>query len=378
MAVPLFFEFAVREWIAASFQSQDSDSLIQGFRQMLKGISDGELLLDGSFQICGSAPCLQRLLSSREDFAGRSFRELIVDDEAKELFDHFLAPAASDGEDPETTVQLESTAAPRCLRVPLRDCAGRAISVDVFHVSLQPCLYGESTTCHLLALKEDVRSVEPPEVDPAQNALPSSLLASRRAPTAHSAASSESCVECHDELAEMTLLVNASTELLDIEEVHLRYVRRTDDSKVQMGMPTLKRFARPLDWAGIDAVLRRYARKVRKARARGEEEVEPAKQVLPSMTLRIPGESRKHLCSRCVEISPLPRQHAGEDVFLYINLFGFEGPTPPPRRLPSLSSLDEDASLCTPAPVTLGQELHADEQKRHKRRLRTERCKASS
>ena len=33
----------------------------------------------------------------------------------------------------------------------------------------------------------------------------------------------ESCVECHDELAEMTLLVNASTELLDIEEVHLRY-----------------------------------------------------------------------------------------------------------------------------------------------------------
>ena len=122
--------------------------------------------------------------SSREDFAGRSFRELIVDDEAKELFDHFLAPAASDGEDPETTVQLESTAAPRCLRVPLRDCAGRAISVDVFHVSLQPCLYGESTTCHLqlglfdmvsgwmrfvsmkvprLALKEDARSVEPPE-----------------------------------------------------------------------------------------------------------------------------------------------------------------------------------------------------------------------
>ena len=183
MAVPLFFEFAVREWIAASFQSQDSDSLIQGFRQMLKGISDGELLLDGSFQICGSAPCLQRLLSSREDFAGRSFRELIVDDEAKELFDHFLAPAASDGEDPETTVQLGSSAAPRCLRVPLRDCAGRAISVDVFHVSLQPCLYGECT-CHLqlglfdmvsgwmrfvsmkvprLALKEDVRSVEPPE-----------------------------------------------------------------------------------------------------------------------------------------------------------------------------------------------------------------------
>ena len=34
-----------------------------------------------------------------------------------------------------------------------------------------------------------------------------------------------------------------------------------------MGMPTLKRFAQPLDWAGIDAGLRGYARKVRKAHA---------------------------------------------------------------------------------------------------------------
>ena len=38
-----------------------------------------------------------------------------------------------------------------------------------------------------------------------------------------------------------------------------------------MGMPTLKRFARPLDWAGMDAVLRRYARKVRKAHAEGQQ-----------------------------------------------------------------------------------------------------------
>ena len=32
-----------------------------------------------------------------------------------------------------------------------------------------------------------------------------------------------------------------------------------------MGMPTVKRFARPLDWVGIDAVLRRYARTVQEA-----------------------------------------------------------------------------------------------------------------
>ncbi|CAE7682810.1 unnamed protein product [Symbiodinium sp. CCMP2592] len=267
-AIPLFFELAVREWIAASFQSQDSDSLIEGFRQMLKGICDGELLLDGNFQICDKAPCLQRLLSSKEDFAGCSFRELIVDDEARKLFDGFLAngAATSDGEESEQQ-HLQCSAAPRCLRVPLRSPSGHAISVDVFHVPLPPRLYGESTTYHLLAFKEDVDSMPVPEADPTQHVLPSSLLESRRAPSARSAASNESHEECYDELAEMTLLVNASTTLMDIEEAHLRFVRKTSKSKVRMGMPTLKRFARPLDWANLDAVLRRYARKVRKAHA---------------------------------------------------------------------------------------------------------------
>ncbi|CAE7805592.1 unnamed protein product, partial [Symbiodinium necroappetens] len=131
----------------------------------------------------------------------------------------------------------------------------------------------------------------------------------------------ESYEECYDELAELTLLVNASTPLMDIEEAHLRFVRKTNKSKVRMGMPTLKRFARPLDWAGMDAVLRRYARKVRKAHAEGQQVEGEQEQALSSMTLRVPGESRKHLRSRRVTISsPFPRQHAAADVFLYVNL----------------------------------------------------------
>ena len=145
IALPIIFEFAVREWIVASFQSQDSDSMIAGFRQMLKGICDGDLLLDGNFQICGSAPCLQRLLSSSEDFAGHSFRELIVDEEARAMFDLFLGSAAAKGDGEEGT----QGGAPRCLRVPLRAFSGQTISVDVFHVPLPPSLCGESTTYHL-------------------------------------------------------------------------------------------------------------------------------------------------------------------------------------------------------------------------------------
>ena len=143
-----------------------------------------------------------------------------------------------------------------------------------------------------------------------------------------------------------------------------------------MGMPTLKRFARPLDWVGIDAVLRGYARTVREGAcgqqarrdlpillvAAGRRQVPEEKQAtreraacgrrdvvyghfslqaLPSMTLRVPGESRRHLrarrqrtealfakliaslhhVSRHVSISsPFPRQHAAEDVFLFLHL----------------------------------------------------------
>eukprot|EP00439_Symbiodinium_sp_Y106_P029007 s5971_g3.t1 len=237
IALPIIFEFAVREWIVASFQSQDSDSLIEGFRQMLKGICDGELLLDGNFQICGRAPLL---------------------------------------------------------------------------------------TC-----------------------------------------SKESYEECYDELAEMTLLVNASTTLMDIEEAHLRFVRTTDEPKVRMGMPTVKRFARPLDWVGIDAVLRRYARTVQEAEF--GQQVPEEKQALPSMTMRVPGESRRHLRARHVSISsPFPRHHAAEDVFLFLHLVGFEGPPPPPTS--RLGDLDEDQ--CPPSPPLTGQEEPGPGTDRRPRRRR--------
>ncbi|OLP80937.1 hypothetical protein AK812_SmicGene38583 [Symbiodinium microadriaticum] len=315
LAIPLFFEFAVREWIAASFQSQDSDSLIAGFRQMLKGICDGELLLDGNFQICGTAPCLQRLLSSSEDFAGRSFPDLLADDDARKLLNDFLAPAAATSdadEGAESGKRLPSTegAAPRCLRVPLRAPSGQAISVDVFHVSLPSTLYGESTSYHLLALKQDVDSMPPPEVDPTQNVLPSSLLASRRPPSVRSAASNESYEECYDELAELTLLVNASTPLMDIEEAHLRFVRKTNKSKVRMGMPTLKR--------------RDVGATVPMAVERQSFE-EPRVRPPPSLT------------------------SLDEEV-------GFEGPVPSPMSRPGHA--DEDK--CPPSPDLTGQEARVD------------------
>eukprot|EP00439_Symbiodinium_sp_Y106_P039865 s7759_g4.t2 len=129
-------------------------------------------------------------------------------------------------------------------------------------------------------------------------------------------------VECYDELEEMTLVLNTSTELMDIEEAHLRFVRRTDDSQVRMGMPTLKRFARPLDWAGLETALRGCARGVRKAQAHGEE---AEKQVFPGLMLRLPGESRKHLLSRSLAVSSPFERKKHDPVHLYLHMMDFTG-----------------------------------------------------
>ena len=36
------------------------------FRQMLRGVCDGDILLDSNFKICGDAGCLQRLLRTQD------------------------------------------------------------------------------------------------------------------------------------------------------------------------------------------------------------------------------------------------------------------------------------------------------------------------
>ena len=42
-------------------------------------------------------------------------------------------------------------------------------------------------------------------------------------------------MESYEELAEMTMLLNASTELVDIEEAHLRFVRSQHEDDIRMG-----------------------------------------------------------------------------------------------------------------------------------------------
>ncbi|CAE7543048.1 unnamed protein product [Symbiodinium natans] len=232
----------LRDRIEASLRSKDSDSMIFGFRQMLKGICDGALLLDSSLQINGSAVCLQRLLSVREDLAGHSLEDFIDGEPAKDRFRCLESCVEGGNMDTEER-------APPCLRVPFRAPSGRVVSADVCYVRL-PNLYGAKSLHYLLSLTEDVDPRAIPEVEQLQTDQapqerhfqhPGGQCAQARAEPA-SVASSESHVPYTPRL------LNLSSELVDVEEAHLRFERHTNEVGFRMGMPTLKRFARPLEW----------------------------------------------------------------------------------------------------------------------------------
>ena len=232
IAIPNFVNWTLKARISAAFKSKDADALSFGFRQVLRGICDGDLLLDSNFQMCGNATCLQRLLGSNEAFAGRLFPDLIDGADARKKFHKFVASAdLSTGE----ACYDGGEATPHCLRVPLKAPSGRIVKVDVFHVSL-PGLYGEESH-HSLSMKEDPDSIVPLEATPSGTSadrLLKSLIGPPSSSTS-SATSSENGVESYEELAEMTMLLNASTELVDIEEAHLRFVRSQHEDDIRMG-----------------------------------------------------------------------------------------------------------------------------------------------
>ncbi|OLQ06055.1 hypothetical protein AK812_SmicGene10683 [Symbiodinium microadriaticum] len=291
-----------RERILAFVNSQDADSLVSAFRQMLKGVCDGDLLLDGGLKICGGSGCLKRLLEMPEDVTGRAFADLIVENkEDIKTFDEFVRNSSQAARNEET--------APQCLRVSLKG-ARRRVNVDVFHVAL-PKAIGLSSGAHLLALAEDADSRS--GCHPAKRSAPSV--------TSMGSALTEQ-LEMFDELTQLTLLLNVSTELMDVAEVYLRFSRQTDEDQFKLGMPTLKRFVRPLDWLQVEAQLRQFAHAARTSR--------PKSRNLPPLMFRIPGESKSFLRARDVSVKSMftgPRP-PGQPAWVHLTLSKFNEEKP--------------------------------------------------
>ncbi|CAE7022579.1 unnamed protein product [Symbiodinium sp. CCMP2456] len=129
-------------------------------------------------------------------------------------------------------------------------------------------------------------------------------------------------LEMFDELTQLTLLLNVSTELMDVAEVYLRFSRQTDEDQFKLGMPTLKRFVRPLDWLQVEAQLRQFAHAARTSR--------PKNRNLPPLMFRIPGESKSFLRARDVSVKSMftgPRP-AGQPAWVHLTLSKFNEEKP--------------------------------------------------
>ena len=231
--------------------------------------------------------------------------------------------------------------AAQCLRVAFKGTR-RLVPADVFHVAL-PKTLGLSSGRHLLAIAEDAdsRSIV---VDDGRNSIPSSLLSSR-SPSTGTAPSVTSFgsgmtenIQLFEELSQLTLTLNATTELIDVAEVHMRFTRHSDEDKMELGMPCLKKFIRPLDWLAIEAKLRKYAQLARKEL--------PAQKKLAPLMFRIPGDSRTFLRARSVSLKSVysgPRP-AGQPAFLHLTLSKFNEDRRTASAEPSSLTRVEEAS----------------------------------
>eukprot|EP00438_Fugacium_kawagutii_P033125 Skav217297 [mRNA] locus=scaffold1466:172896:182887:+ [translate_table: standard] len=226
----------------------NSESMVLSFRRVLRGVCDGEVLLDSKLQISGKAGCLQTLLMTpNSDFSNRKFDELLVEDE-RERFQGFVSQQAV----------ASSISAPPCLRVSLKHSGTFSsstfsrVGVDLFHV---PLMVGEETY-HLLALKQDsdACSVEvrtgrggwnPTDLNNVRSKTRTKSRTSSQSSTSH--VSDRSLLHICSELDEMTLLVDGTTDLLDVEQAHLSFSRRPHSDT----MPNLRRLVQPTAWGSI-------------------------------------------------------------------------------------------------------------------------------
>ena len=334
MAITLcvVLEYYLRQRFEAQFRSSDAESITSGFRRMLRGICDGEVLLDGNWKVQGSN-CLNRLLSTQDKLRGKDFQDLLMPEEDEQRrFKDFMA--SSTGHE-----QGLLDLAPACMRVSLVDSHQARIGVDVYHVAL-PHLYGSEEPYHLLAIKEDMEQL--PEATPLTRLhhMPSSTHSTSRRKTSskparsvRSARSSQSegggsLLQSLPLLAGMVLLLDTASEQQDIRQVHLKYKRHSE-------MPSLRKFTRPTDFETLRRLLCSYDRELKDPSSRPRH--------LPPVWIRMLEEQSRYMLARQATLSTTGQ---GKHRKLWLSLSDFRSnkQEPAPSELPEISEgepLDE-------------------------------------
>eukprot|EP00438_Fugacium_kawagutii_P022533 Skav206043 [mRNA] locus=scaffold587:38808:39962:- [translate_table: standard] len=307
-AAIVFVDHFMRSMIAAKVDSSDASSLMLGFRQVLRGVCDGDLLLDrSSCTVVDDASCLERLLKSSRKLEKTNFLDLFLDSGSREGFLQFIKTQA------DASTDFGAPRMPSGLRISLQGANG-PVSVDVFQTNV-PNQKGSDKDYCLLALKEDPEQSAPPDALP--NSAPPVNAAAAHPRSQDLGSLVSEVVEVHDELLEVALLVSNETSLFDIKEVHLRFKRSTSVPALNSGMPTLKRFIRPTDWGRIETMLDNL-RNLRPS------EMQQRCTFRHPMLFRLPGESRSYLCSRLTSMYLAHEVVLDRPMHFWMNLSSFD------------------------------------------------------
>ncbi|CAK9059330.1 unnamed protein product [Durusdinium trenchii] len=338
-ASSVFIDMALRGRIYAQLDSADAESLVSGFRRVLRGACDGEGLLDNHMNVAQESECLKHLILTDVSLKGRSFQHLLADDEEQNRFAKFIEASTEEF----GVADSKDAACPLCFRVSLLGSAGIRVGADIYHVPV-PGLFGAEEPYHIIAFKEDPESRPHPDAE--EDAVPAVLLnnAARQnqvkvvtqdSKSMLSASSGHSsCFDACVELQQMTLLVDVDTELHDVEKAHLNFARpdeqaeQTADppSALQSNMPCLRKLVKPTDWEKVRSSVVRYVDK-----ALRDPTIPP--QTLSKMTVKLPGHGGWLL----VEEATVHQIPGSKKIWLLLNGFRPEKA----RLVPSLDGISE-------------------------------------
>eukprot|EP00913_Durusdinium_trenchii_P025032 g23497.t1 len=79
----------LRGLIYARLDTADAESLLSSFRRVLRGVCDGDVLLDSQMNVAQESQCLRHLILTDVSLKGKSFEHLLVDDEQRTRFREF-------------------------------------------------------------------------------------------------------------------------------------------------------------------------------------------------------------------------------------------------------------------------------------------------
>lgn len=338
-------EIWVKSRIEALLDTADADTLVSSFQRMLRGVCDGEVLLDSNCSIYGEGKCLQHLIMTTVSLAGKPIARLLVDEERQRFADFIQSSTQACREPPES----RNDSCPDCLRVSFRCAAGTRVAVDIYHVPVAG-LYGDSNPFHLIAFKEDSECrVQPEAAGPSPSisaesfsrAKDTTTEASQRSVSSLSSASNQA-----PELKQMALLVDVNTELQDVLEVHMNFQHgeaslSAPTSTTPSGMPSLRRMVRPTDWPRVCSKVIKFADV-----AFWTPNLKPHEFSKPlAVRFSIHGMLDEYALAQRASIQQVPGTESGSKVWIYLSNFAPYHQSRSRRLQPSLDGIQEGVRL---------------------------------